>query len=60
MNTTDPPLKKPEKDPEILCRDTKRPIMPIKWAAVAVLLLILGIFIGMSTANRQDEEKPHL
>lgn len=51
--------QKTEDDPGIPCRDTRKSAMAIKWAAIALLLLVLVIFIGVIIANK-NEESLHL
>lgn len=60
MKAADSPPKETEDDPGIPFWDTRKPTKPIKWAAIALFFLILGISIGMAIANKQKEESRHL
>lgn len=60
MKTADSSPQKTEDDPERPCRNTGKSAKAIKWAAIALILLILGIFIGMTIANKQNDKSRHL
>lgn len=60
IKTADSVPQKTEDNPERPCRNTEKSALAIKLVAIALLFLVFGISIGMTIANKQNEERNYL
>lgn len=59
MKAADSPPQKTEDNSGVPCRVTRKSAVAVKWAAIALFLLVLVISIGVIIANK-NEESLHL